>query len=118
MRELGIKGCTPYKSKRTTIPDKNAKPKPDLVRRDFASPIPACKLVGDITYLPTGQGWLYLPTVINLNTHMAVGRSLSERLTADAAINALEGAKARGYVAENAVFHADKGAQYTGRLLA
>lgn len=56
MRELGMKGCTLYKSKRTTIPDKNAKPKPDLVRRDFTSPIPTYKLVGDITYLRTGQG--------------------------------------------------------------
>ena len=118
MRELGIKGCTPYKSKRTTIPDKNAKPKPDLMRRDFTSPIPTYKLVGDITYLRTHQGWLYLSTVIDLNTRMVVGWSLSERMTADIVVNALASAKARGYVAENAIFHSDKGAQYTSRLLA
>lgn len=118
MRELGIKGCTPYKSKRTTIPDKNAKPRPDLVHRDFTSPIPTYKLVGDITYLRTGQGWLYLSTVIDLNTRMVVGWSLSSRMTADIVVNTLASAKARGYVAENAIFHADKGAQYTSRLLA
>ena len=118
MRELGIKGCTPYKSKRTTIPDKFAKPKPDLMHRDFTSPVPTYKLVGDITYLRTGQGWLYLSTVIDLNTRMVVGWSLSERMTADIVVNALTGAKARGYVAENAIFHADKGAQYTSRSLA
>lgn len=118
MRELGIKGCTPYKSKRTTIPDKNAKPKPDLIKRDFTSPVPTYKLVGDITYLRTGQGWLYLSTVIDLNTRMVVGWSLSERMTADIVVNALESARRRGYVAENAIFHSDKGAQYTSRALA
>ena len=118
MRELGIRGCTPYKSKRTTVPDRNAKPRPDLVRRDFTSPVPTYKLVGDITYLRTGQGWLYLATVIDLNTRMVVGWSLSDRMTADIAVNALELAKARGFVAENAIFHSDKGAQYTSRLLA
>ena len=60
MRELGIRGCTPNAKKRTTIPDPKAKPKPDLVRRDFTSPVPAYKLVGDITYLRTGRGWLHL----------------------------------------------------------
>lgn len=59
MRELGIRGCAPYKSKRTTVPDRNAKPRPDLIRRDFTSPVPTYKLVGDVTCLRTGQGWLY-----------------------------------------------------------
>lgn len=118
MRELGIRGCTPYRSKRTTVPDRDAKPKPDLIGRDFTSPVPTYKLVGDITYLRTGQGWLYLSTVIDLNTRMVVGWSLSERMTADIVVSALESAKRRGYVAENAIFHSDKGAQYTSRLLA
>lgn len=118
MRELGIKGCTPFKSKRTTIPDKSARPRPDLIHRDFTSPVPTYKLVGDITYLRTGQGWLYLSTVIDLNTRMVVGWSLSERMTADIVVSALCSAKARGYVAQNAIFHADRGAQYTSRTLA
>lgn len=118
MRELGIRGCTPNARKRTTIPDPNAKPRPDLVRRDFTSPVPTCKLVGDITYLRTGQGWLFLATVIDLCTRMVVGWSLSDRMTADIAVAALESAKSRGYVAGNAIFHSDRGAQYTSRLLA
>lgn len=118
MYELGIQGCAPYKPKRTTIPDKNAKPRPDLIHRDFTSPVPTYKLVGDITYLRTGQGWLYLSTVIDLNTRMVVGWSLSNRMTADIVVSALECAKARGFVAENAIFHADMGTQYTSRLLA
>lgn len=101
MRELGIRGCTPNARKRTTIPDPKARPRPDLVRRDFTSPVPTCKLVGDITYLRTGEGWLYLSTVIDLNTRMVVGWSLSERMTADIVVSALASAKSRGYVAGN-----------------
>lgn len=56
---------------------------PDLVRRDFASPVPAYKLVGDITYPRTGEGWLRLSTIIGLNTRMVVSWSLFERMTAD-----------------------------------
>lgn len=118
MRELGIRGCTPYKSKRTTIPDKKAKPCPDLMHRDFTSPIPTYKLVGDITYLRTGQGWLYLSTVIDLNTRMVVGWSLSERMTADIVVRALESARAQGYIAQSAIVHTDRGAQYASRTLA
>lgn len=118
MHELGIRGCTPNARKRTTIPDPKARPRPDLVRRDFTSPVPTYKLVGDITYLRTGEGWLYLSTVIDPNTRMVVGWSLSERMTADIVVSALASAKSRGYVAGNAIFHADRGAQYTSRLLA
>lgn len=107
MRELGIKGCTPCKSKGATVPDKGAKPKPDLVRRDFTSPVPACKLVGGITCLRTGQGRLYLAAAIDLNARMVAGWSLSDRMAAGIAVSALETARRRGYVAENAIFHSD-----------
>lgn len=118
MRELGIRGCTPNARKRTAVPDPKARPRPDLVRRDFTSPVPTYKLVGDITYLRTGEGWLYLATVIDLCTRMVVGWSLSGRMTADIAVTALESAKSRGYVAGNAIFHSDRGAQHTSRTLA
>lgn len=86
--------------------------------RDFESPVPTYKLVGDITYLRTGEGWLFLSTVIDLNTRMVVGWALSERMTADIVASALEAARSRGYVAEGAIFHSDRGAQYTSRLVA
>lgn len=113
-----MRGCAPNAKKRTTIPDPKAKPRPDLVRRDLAGPVPTCRLAGDITYLRTGEGWLYLATVIDLRARMAVGWSLSGRMTADIAAAALESAKSRGYVAGNAIFHSDRGAQYTSRALA
>lgn len=118
MRELGIRGIRPNRKKRTTIPDEGAASRPDLVRRDFTSPVPTCKLVGDITYLRTGEGWLYLATVIDLCTRMVVGWSISSRMTADIVVSALEMAHGRGYVAGNAIFHSDRGSQYTSRMLA
>ena len=118
MRELGIRGIAPNSRKRTTIPDEGAPARPDLVRRDFTSPVPMYKLVGDITYLTTREGWLYLATVIDLCTMMVVGWAISERMTADVVVEALVRAWRRGYVAGNAIFHSDRGSQYTSRLLA
>ena len=123
-RELGLNSKTvnqwAIKRRRelSDQPDPKAKPRPDLARRDFTSPVPAYKLVGDITYLRTGEGRLYLATVIDLCTRMVVGWSLSGRMTADIAVAALESAKSRGCVAGNAIFHSDRGAQYTSRTLA
>ena len=107
MREPGMRGCTPSARKRTTIPDPKARPRPDPVRRDFASPVPTYKLAGDITYLRTGEGRLYPSTAIGLNTRMVAGWSLSERMTADIAVSALTSAESRGYVAGNAISRAD-----------
>lgn len=97
MREPGIRGRTPNRRKRAAIPDSKAKPRPDLVRRDFTSPVPTYKLVGGIPYLRTSEGWPCLPTVIDLNTRMVVGRSLSERMTADIMASAPAFARSRGY---------------------
>lgn len=49
MRELGIRGICPNAKKQTTIPDEDAPKRPDLIKRDFTSPIPTYKAVGDIT---------------------------------------------------------------------
>lgn len=112
MRKLGIRGCTPNARKHATIPGPMAGPRPDLMRRDFSNPVPAYKLVSDSpTCAPTG-GWLYLVTVVDLHTRMVVGWSLSDRMTTDIAVAALESAKSRGYVVENAIFHSDRDAQY------
>ena len=118
MRELGIRGVVPHKKKRTTIPDEGAPTRPDLVKRDFTSPVPTYKLVGDITYLRTGEGWLYLATVVDLATRMVVGWAMAPRMTADIVVSALEMAHGRGYVADGSIFHSDRGSQYTSTILA
>lgn len=118
MRELGIRGVVQNARKVTTVPDPGAPGRPDLVRRRFRPPVPSTVLVGDITYPRTGRGWLYLAAVIDLATRMVVGWSMSERMTAGLAVAALEAAWARGYVAGGAIFHSDRGAQCTSRLMA
>src|SRR5690242_20005367 len=65
MRELGLRACQPRAYKRTTQPGQRPAESPDLIGRDFTAERPGTRLVGDITYLKTGEGWLYLATVID-----------------------------------------------------
>ncbi len=60
MREAGLRACQPRAYKRTTIPGKEPVASADLIGRDFTAAAPGTRLVGDITYLRTGEGWLYL----------------------------------------------------------
>jgi len=57
MRELGLRACQPRAYKRTSVPGEQPA-SPDLISRDFTAPAPGQRLVGDITYLRTGEGWL------------------------------------------------------------
>jgi transposase InsO family protein len=118
MHELGIQGIQPRTSKRTTIPAADAASRPDLIRRDFTAAVPTTRLVGDITYLKTGEGWLYLAVVIDLCTRMVVGWSMQAHMRASLVIDALLMAKRLGYVALDAIFHSDRGSQYTSKELA
>jgi transposase InsO family protein len=115
MSILGIKGIQPRTSKKTTIQAKDAPTRPDLIKRDFNASVPTTKLVGDITYLKTAQGWLYLATVIDLCTRMVVGWAMSESMKTPLIINAMKLALGQGYVAGGAIFHSDKGSQYTSK---
>jgi transposase-like protein len=60
MRELGLRACQPRAYKRTTLPGERPVDSPDRIGRDFTATRPGIRLVGDITYLKTGEGWLYL----------------------------------------------------------
>lgn len=113
MGELGIAGIQPHGFKRTTIPSDDADTRVDLLRRRFQPPVPTTHLVGDITYLKTEQGWLYLATVIDLTTRMVVGWQTADHMRTSLIVDALADAHRRGYVAGGAVFHSDRGAQYT-----
>jgi transposase InsO family protein len=113
MRELGLKACQPRAYKRTTRPGARPVASPDLIRRDFSAERPGVRLVGDITYLRTGEGWLYLATVIDLATRMVVGWQTAAHLRTNLVVDALAMAIRHGHVRPEAVFHADRGCQYT-----
>lgn len=101
--------------KRTTIPSDPDKIFQDLIGRDFTAEVPGTKLVGDITYLRTGEGWLYLATVIDLCTRMIVGWAMADHMRASLVTGALAMARDRGHLVPDAIFHSDRGAQYTSR---
>jgi transposase InsO family protein len=113
MREQDLHGAQPRAYRVTTVQDPDAVPAPDLLERDFQSSEPGSRLVGDITYIRTWAGWAYLAVVIDLATKMVVGWSVSNRATASLVTDALEMADRNGHLEPNAIFHSDRGCQYT-----
>lgn len=113
MRELGLAAVQPRAYKRTTLPGDAPTPAPDLIGRDFTAQAPGQRLVGDITYLRTGEGWLYLATVIDLATRMVVGWQLAAHMRTSLVTDALQMGIDSGHVAPDAIFHSDRGTQYT-----
>ena len=84
---------------------------PDLVDRDFTADAPGEKMVGDITY--TAEGWLFLATVIDCHTKAVIGWAADDNYKTPLIEKAIEMA-ARNYPpAENAIFHSDRGSNYT-----
>lgn len=121
MREHGLKAARTRAWKKTTEQDPQAKTahiKNHMLdedgRRDFTSTVPGTRLCGDITYLRTGEGWLYLATVIDLCTGMVIGWSMADHMRAELCTEALAMARDHGRLAGGgAIFHSDRGSQYT-----
>ena len=87
----------------------------DLLLRDFSSVTPGAILVGDITYVATGQGWLYVATVIDLASRSVLGYATGTRMTTQLITRAMNMALATGHVKPGAVFHSDHGVQYRSK---
>lgn len=111
---------TKYRRKkvRTTIADPGADLRKDYLRRMFYPPVPTTVLCGDITYLRTREGWMYLATVMDLGTRMVVGWSMADSMHSKLVVDALTMAHDRGFVAGDAIFHSDRGSQYTSKVFA
>jgi putative transposase len=119
MRHAGIWGKTPKRWKKTTIPDPAAA-RADRIQRDFttdASKINA-RWCGDITYVGTWEGWLYLATVIDIASRRVVGYAMADHLRTELVSGALANAVAARGPAPGVIFHADRGCQYTSAELA
>ncbi len=109
----GLVACQPRPYKVTTISDGDAEAPADLCERDFTADAPGTKFVGDITYVATWAGWVYLATVIDCYSKMVVGYALADHMRTSLVIDALEMARRNGHVAEGCIFHSDRGSQYT-----
>jgi len=116
MREHGIAGHTRRRGRRSlTKQEKAARFAPDLIGRDFTAKAPGERLVGDVTYIPTADGWLYLAGWIDLATKELIGWSTGERHDAALVTAALEMARERGALRAGCVVHSDRGGEYTAR---
>jgi putative transposase len=118
MRELGLVACQPRPWRPVTTIAGDADTIPDLVRRDFTADAPGTKLVGDITYVRTWEGWLYLATVIDCHTKACIGYATADHMRTDLVIAALDMAAANYSLVEDAIFHSDRGTQYTSEAFA
>ncbi|MDX3855345.1 IS3 family transposase [Streptomyces sp. AK02-01A] len=109
MRERDIRGVTRRKHRSLTRPDKKATPAPDLIGRDFHAGRPGTKLVGDITYLPTAEGRLYLACWLDPATREVVGCAMADHHRAELVVDALDMAHGRGGLEPDCVIHSDHG---------
>jgi putative transposase len=112
MTEADLCCKTKRKFKATTNSKHNKPVAPNLLQRNFAASFPNQYWVGDITYIPTDEGWLYLATVIDLYSRKIIGWSMSSSLKADLVNNALLMAIWRRKPPKGLIWHTDQGSQY------
>lgn len=113
MAASGIVGRRGRRRIRTTIPAKKPAPFGDLVKRRFRAAVPNELWCGDLTYVHTGEGFLYLASVIDVFSRRVIGWAIATHMRAELVSDALRMALAnrRGQVS-GVVFHSDRGAQY------
>jgi putative transposase len=110
MREAGLRGASRRKWVVTTKRDRDARPAPDLVERDFAAAGPDRLWVADITYIPTAAGFLYLALVLDAWSRKVVGWSMASHLRTTLVLDALEMALGRRRP-KAVIHHSDQGTQ-------
>jgi transposase InsO family protein len=115
LRQSGRAGQAPKQWRTTTVPDPAAIAPPDLIARDFscATGNINTRWCGDITYIHTWEGWLYLATVIDLDSRRVVGWATADHLRTDLVAEALRAAIIQRRPASGVIFHSDRGCQYT-----
>jgi transposase InsO family protein len=115
LRRQGLRARAARKFKATTNSKHNLPVSPNLLEQDFSASRPNQKWVGDITYLWTDEGWMYLATVIDLYSRKVVGWAMSDRMTAKLVCDALMMALWRRKMPKAVIFHSDRGSQYCSR---
>jgi hypothetical protein len=101
----------------STTKQGQAGPIPDLVNRDFGGSVPGAKMVGDITYIPTWQGWAFLATVIDCATRKCVGWAVDDNYRTPLITAAVKMAARNIDLPEGAIFHSDRGSKHPGQVV-
>jgi transposase InsO family protein len=112
MREMGLQGVTPRRFRVTTDSDHDHPVAGNVLDRDFEASGPNKKWATDITYVWTGEGWLYLSVVMDLYSRRIVGWSTAEHLGTGLCLDALKGALGHRTDVEGLIHHSDRGVQY------
>jgi transposase InsO family protein len=112
MRQNGIQVIRSRKFKRTTDSDHAFNIAPNLLQQDFTASGPNQKWAGDITYVWTREGWVYLAVIIDLFSRRVVGWTISDRVRQDLALRALSMAIAIRRPPPGCIHLTDRGSQY------
>ncbi len=112
LKKAGLIGASRRKWIHTTVRDRNARPAPDLVERNFLAPQPNCLWVADITYIPTWAGFLYLAVVLDVFSRRIVGWAMETHLRTELVLEALDYALWQRRP-DAVIHHSDQGTQYT-----
>lgn len=116
LRRQNLRAKAARKYKATTSSRHGLPVAPNLLKQDFTADAPNQKWVGDITYLATGEGWLYLAVLIDLYSRKVIGWAMSERMTADLVGDALQMALWGRKMPKGVIVHSDRGSQYCSTL--
>jgi transposase InsO family protein len=115
MKQAGIQSARKRAYRNTTNSNHNNPVAPNLLNRSFNFSAPNHAWVGDITYVPTGEGWLYTAIVKDLCTKKIVGYAMSDRIDTSLTLAALDMAVRRQKPEEGLIFHSDRGVQYASK---
>lgn len=100
----------------TTQRDPQAQPAPNLLNQEFSAPGPDCKWAGDMTYIDTAEGWLYLAVILDLFSRRVVGWAMDEHMDAALVQKAWHMALSQRNPSAELLHHSDQGRQYTSQL--
>lgn len=115
MRRQGLVAKATRRFKVTTDSDHNYPIAKNLLNRDFTAVAPNQKWVGDITYLYTSDGWLYLAVIIDLYSRSVIGWSMAPNMKSSLVCDALKMALFRRGFPKGVIVHSDRGSQYCSR---
>lgn len=118
MKAEGLQGRHPKPYKRTTVHGQSPVPAPDLIGQTFHAERPNERWCGDITYVKTWDGWAYVATVIDLHSRALIGWAIPDHMRTSLVTEALEMAIVHRRPPRGAIFHSDRGTQYTSREFA
>lgn len=112
MRALGLRAHAPRRFRKTTDSRHTRRIAPNLLARDFTASAPNCVVAGDITYIATTDGWLYLAVLLDLYSRRVVGWAMSDRIDTELALAALRMAASARPLSPGWIHHTDRDCRY------